>query len=143
VTFEGAQHVREWVATTTTGRAFKNALDDMCGPVPYIEMKTDGGSKKFQLFYITKPLAESLEEFDLAPCRIAIGARGAFCTPEALHAFSTGECRDSCCVSAERRQKYKERGFQTDDLPEAIEGRLTFTEPDYERAWMKMRMYIF
>jgi hypothetical protein len=84
-------------------------------------------------FFPMENLRETLDQFDLAPCRVAISGDAAFCTDDALYAFATGVCKNSC-GSEERLEKYKERGFDTDDLPESLEGRQAWDMPDYARA---------
>lgn len=84
-------------------------------------------------FFPMKHLGETLNQFDLAPCRVAISGDSAFCTEDALYAFATGVCKNSC-GSVERLEKYEERGFETEDLPESIEGRVAWDKPSYHRA---------
>lgn len=90
------------------------------------------GKRKMQLFPMKK-VKDCLEQFDLAPCRVAIGSEGAFCTEDALYAFATGVCKNSC-GNEDRLAKYEERGFITEELPEFMEGRAAWRIPDYTTA---------
>lgn len=83
-----------------------------------------------QFFAYDNSAEEMIQKFDLAPCRVAIGAYDAFCTEDALYAFATGVCMNSC-GRRERLQKYVDRGFDTLHLPESLPDRITWEKPNY------------
>ena len=84
-------------------------------------------------FFPINNVAETLESFDLAPCRVAISVDGAFCTADAKHAFDTGVCRNSC-GTPDRLQKYEARGFKTAGLPATLVGREAWDKKAYANA---------
>lgn len=97
----------------------------------YLCVKERGG--RLIQFFPTTDVEASLEAFDLAPCRVAISSNGAFCTDDALYAFATRVCRNSC-GTPDRLKKYEARGFDTAGLPETMAGRAAWDHCAYADA---------
>ena len=112
--------IHQWASTTLYD------IQSYCDQGSFIRPRGEG-KRNIQLFPMKK-LKDCLNQFDLAPCRVAISSEGAFCTEDALYAFATGVCKNSC-GNEERLEKYEDRGFITEDLPETIEGRVAWDVP--------------